>query len=256
MEGELAFPEGQADPEASVSARTTTRESRQEARREFEDETVAAERAFAIRVAYDGIPAAFLAVLAEDSIISGAGPEPGRSAYRALPKDHPGRLLWEPTVVAASADGTLACTAGPYRLLDPGGQDPCTGVYLSVWRRNAGSGQLELVLDFGSKGAVLPESAAGLQRLQVPEPVGGAGAMVRSLQQWVEETQCPSAEGALWLGDSSGGPSRPSGFQQAQDGGLGVLWGARSRPDGSPGGFAIVFGPGDPQPVPLVCIHA
>ena len=55
----------------------------------YEDEAVAAERAFARRAAFEGIPAAFLSVLAEDSVICGDGPEPERAVFQALPKDQP-----------------------------------------------------------------------------------------------------------------------------------------------------------------------
>ena len=234
-----------------MSKGSATVESRMEVARGFEDEAVAAERAFAIRVAYDGIPEAFLSVLAEDSVICGEGPESGRPAYEALPKDYPGRLLWEPRAVAASPDGTLAFTAGPYRSLDVRGREKGRGVYFSVWRRNLDSGLLELVLDFGAKGAAFPGLDAGLKRLQVPEPAAGGEA----LKKWVETGQVPTLEGALRLGDPSS-PLKPLGFFQSQDRSLGALWGARTRSDGSLGGFVILLGLSDPQPIPLACICA
>ena len=237
-----------------MSARNTTLESRLEACQGFEDEAVAAERAFAIRAAYDGIPAAFLAVLAEDSIICGPGPEPGRPAYKALPKDHPGRLLWEPAIVAASGDGTLAFTAGPYRLLDNTGQETSAGAYLSVWRRNAASGQLELVLDFGAKRAEFPELGMVLKRLSVPGCADGTGATEQFLCACVDKNHCPPLQGALCLGRfSSEAVLKPSGLFCSRDGGLGVLWGSRGR---SAGAFALIFGAGHPEPVPLAAIHA
>lgn len=226
-----------------------------DSRTRHEDEAVSAERSFAIRAAYDGIRAAFLSVLAEDSLILGDGPEPGRAAYEALPRDHAGRLLWEPAVVAASADGTLAFTSGPYRYFDGTGQEKSTGVYFSVWRRHAGSGQLELVLDFGAKGAVFPGDGT-LRRLDADAPEGAPSLKV-FLQGCLAEGNWPSAEGALCLGEDSGRRGeRPQGLLVSEDGELGVLWGIRTRADGTRGATTVVLRAGLPEPQALAWINA
>lgn len=226
------------------------------ARERFEDEAVSAERSFAIRAAYDGIRAAFLSVLAEDSLILGDGPEPGRAAYEALPSDYPGRLLWEPAVVAASTDGTLACTSGPYRMLDGAGQEKSTGIYLSVWRRHPGSGLLELVLDFGAKGAEFPEGD-GLRRLAAGPSTHRAPGLRDALAACLHGGRWPRAEGALVLGVAEDGlRAIPSGFHVSEDGELGVLWGPRRRSDGTHGVTAALVAPGSAEPRSLLWLRA
>jgi len=228
-----------------------------EARERFEDEAVSAERSFAIRAAYDGIRAAFLAVLAEDALILGEGPEPGRSAYEALPKDFPGRLMWDPAVVAASADGTLAFTSGPYRFLDHAGQEKSRGVYFSVWRRHLESGHLELVLDFGAKGAEFPALDGELRRLTGTPDSGGRSDLAAFLGACLKEGRWPKPEGALLLGADLGETGdRPTGLHASRDGELGVLWGSRRRADGSTGATTVVVRSGHPEPVALAWINA
>lgn len=225
-----------------------------EARRRFEDEALAAERACAIRAAYDGVRTALLSVLAEDSVLGGAGLEPGRAAYEALPQDYQERLLWEPTTVAASADGTLAFTAGPYRMLDGIGNEKGAGVYLSVWRRHKGSGHFELVLDFSAEHTEFPMLEDTPRRL-CPS-AERAGAMEPFLAAFVREGSFPPAGQMLRLGEATwGGHQGPAGFLVSEDGELGVLWGTRARAHGSLGAYAIVLGPGGQEPISLASIQ-
>jgi len=214
----------------------------------FEDEALSAERAFADHTAREGIRAAFLAVLAEDAMVLGEGPEPGRSVYEAFPAAFPGRLQWEPAVVGAAPDGTLAFTSGPYRLLEPSGAEKSTGVYFSVWRRREGSGGLELVLDFGARGAAFPDHPAEPIRLRVPEP---GGTLALSL------VRCPSLAGALRLGEPPPTASlQPLGCHRSADGRLAALWGARARSDGTPGAFIVMVAGGVTGPVVLAAMNA
>jgi hypothetical protein len=184
-------------------------------------------------------------------MVLGEGPEPGRAAYEALPRDYAGQLLWEPKMVAAAADGTLACSSGPYRFLDGAGHETSTGVYFSVWRRSRVLGCLELVLDFGSRGSSFPESGPELSRLRAEKDSGAVRAF---LEQCVRSGWCPATEGALYLGDPALETSRiPLGFLYSSAGDLGALWG---RIDGTAGAFIAVFGWGSSGPVPLVFINA
>lgn len=226
--------------------------SRTGAGRGQDDEVLAADRAFAIRVAYDGIRTAFLSVLSQDAVVLGQGPVPGRAHYESLPADDAGRLLWEPTCSATSPDGTLACTVGPYRLLDGCGAERACGVYLSVWRRVQGSGVFELVLDLGAQDATLPPEG-------LPFPVPGTGTacdLATHLAQWLRAGKVPPPEGAVVLGGPlRAGDLRPGGDFHSQDGSLGVLWGSRRRDDGSEGAFALLLAgaAGCPSPVLAVC---
>jgi hypothetical protein len=228
-----------------------------QAREHYEDEVASAERSFAVRAAYDGIRAAFLSVLAEDSLILGDGLEPGRPAYEALPSDFRGRLMWEPAAVAASADGTLAFTTGPYRLLDRTGQEKGAGVYFSVWRRHATSGHLELLLDVGAKGAVFPDQGDEPRRLSVGPIPEEALPLEDYLHTCLQEGRWPRSTGTLLLGETDTGlASPPSGLHLSQDGELGVLWGGRLRPDGQSGATTAVVRAGFPEPSTLAWINA
>jgi hypothetical protein len=236
-------PEGQARVESQEALCGT-----------FEDEALAAERAFAARVAREGIRAAFLAVLAEDSRVLGeGGPEPGRPAYEALSEDFPGLLQWEPALVGTARDGTLAFTAGPYRLLDPAGHERSTGVYFSVWRRQVISGVLELVLDFGSKGSTFAGDTEAPSRLRTSAAPAEAATLEQFLRLCLARGYCPPLATALRLGDPPpDSPPRPLGYHLSKDGTLGVLWGATLRLDGSTGAFGIVLGCGPQGPEALV----
>lgn len=225
------------------------------ARSLFEDEVLAAERAFSIRMAYDGIPVTFLSVLAEDAIVCGEGPVSGRAYYEALPKDHPGRLAWEPVLAVASLDGTLAFTLGPYRRLDGTGVEKGTGVYVSVWRRHPESGRPELVLDFGYRGTALKER--DLRSVGRAWTFEGKGEVKSLLHGYLESGHLPSIAGAFCIGAwPDGSDLKPMGAFHSQDGTLGVLWGARTRTDGSRGAFAFLLASGDPEPKPLLFLNA
>lgn len=222
---------------------------------DFQDEALAVERAFAIRVAYDGTRSAFLSVLAEDSVVCGNGPERGRAVYEAMPQDHPGSLIWEISSNVVASDGTLACMTGPYRQLDAAGAKLGAGAYFSVWRRSSGSGRLQLVLDFWSRGAVSPGGDLGRMH-QVGEGKPAFG-MKPFLQSCVQDGRLPSTAGALAIGPEAGVDGlKPEGIFHSRDGELGVLWGPRARTDGTLGAFALLLGSGDPGPRPLLFINA
>jgi hypothetical protein len=228
-------------PQANISLETAVQR--------HEGEAAAAERAFAIRVAYDGIRDGFLSVLADDAVICGEGPIPGRAFYEALPKDYAGRLMWEPILVLASTDGTLAVTSGPYRLMDGAGLEKSNGTYFSVWRRHA-AGHYELVLDFGAKGAGFPEVS-----IETKAPAGGA--LTAIFEEAMKTGHSPSRKGATVLGETEAGTTwAPMGFHVSRDQELGVLWGSRRRADNSLGAFAIVFQPGAAEPLPVLSLHA
>ncbi len=60
---------------------------------------------------------------------------------------------WEPARVAALEDGSIGLTTGPFWIeaLDPEGKPVrFTGIFFSVWRRNA-SGEWKIVLDTGTE---------------------------------------------------------------------------------------------------------
>ncbi|HVP38719.1 MAG TPA: nuclear transport factor 2 family protein [Candidatus Saccharimonadales bacterium] len=134
---------------------------------------VAAEQAFCRLAGEKGIRAAFLAWLADSSIVFRPGPVNGKAAFTAAPP-RPGVLSWRPRVADIAASGDLGYTTGPweYRAAKP--TDPATGfgTYVTLWRPGANGGW-QVVLDLGVEG---PAPAVPLD--SVPLPAGPAGAPV------------------------------------------------------------------------------
>lgn len=127
-----------------------------------------AERAFARTAAEKGVKEAFLAYLAEDSVLFRPGAVPGKAWTRDNPPP-PIRLSWSPSFVQVSAAGDLGYTTGPYevRSADPKRQDTGAetgyGQFVTVWRRQP-DGAWRVALDIG---------------VPTPQPPTEAGAAVR-----------------------------------------------------------------------------
>ena len=97
----------------------------------------------------------------------------------------------------------LGFTAGPYRLLGANGCEKSAGVYFSLWRRNAESRHLELVLDFGAHDAEVPGNA--LRRLKTEVKDQRTFAVRSVLHACIQTGRMPSTEGSLCLGMVSEG---------------------------------------------------
>jgi len=112
------------------------------------EELTAAERAFADQAVSQGIRAAFLANLAESSLVFLPEPTDGRSHYEG--DEDTGSLTWEPRFVSCSADGTLGFTTGPWTFQGGGEGDPepVHGHYITVWARKPGR-PWKVILDIG-----------------------------------------------------------------------------------------------------------
>jgi len=110
-------------------------------------EVVAAERSFAADSPAKGLHEAFLAHLADDSVVFQPLPTPGIAAHQGKPRA-PGVLSWAPAWVAAASSG-LAFSTGPweYRPNDPA-ETPRTGWFFSVWAKQP-SGDWKVKADFG-----------------------------------------------------------------------------------------------------------
>lgn len=114
---------------------------------DFED-VVAAERAFAADAGARGARAAFLAVLADDSVVLSPGPRAGRTVWEAR-EDLAGRLEWAPAVAEVAAAGDLAYTSGPWRFTPKDSDKPAAwGEFLTLWRKQA-DGSWKVLLDHG-----------------------------------------------------------------------------------------------------------
>ena len=119
---------------------------------------VAAEKAFA-KAAEKGTRAAFLEVLAEDSVVMVPGPLPGRATWEGRPV-RPSLLSWYPVAADVSLAGDLGYTTGPWELRPKGKEDTNVlhGFYTSFWRRQA-DGSYKVLLDGGISTPVPPPAA-------------------------------------------------------------------------------------------------
>jgi ketosteroid isomerase-like protein len=98
-----------------------------------------AEKSFARTAQEKGIREAFLAYLANDSIVFRPKPVPGRKVYEELPAESPIQLTWNPAYAEVSLAGDLGFTTGPYEAKDKSkpNQPASYGHYVSVWERQA-----------------------------------------------------------------------------------------------------------------------
>jgi len=92
---------------------------------------------------------AFLAFLAEDSVVFRPKPIPGKKAY-AEGVDSPGRLSWKPAFADISISGDLGYTTGPYefRKSKEDKKPVSCGDYVSLWGLQA-DGTWKVLLDAG-----------------------------------------------------------------------------------------------------------
>ena len=114
---------------------------------DFED-IVAAERAFAADAGARGTREAFLAALADDSLVFQPGPTSGQRTWtaRQAGKD---RLEWAPAMAEVASSGDLGYTVGPWRFTPEGAEVPsATGWFFTLWRKQP-DGHWKVLLDHG-----------------------------------------------------------------------------------------------------------
>jgi ketosteroid isomerase-like protein len=122
------------------------------------DSLVQAERAFSELSMKSGMRAAFLANLADDSIIFRPGAVKGKPWFENNPPTA-GTLSWQPEFADISASGDLGYTTGPYRFERGSGGDSAVsrGYYVTIWRKQPG-GAWKVQLDTGIGSAAAPNS--------------------------------------------------------------------------------------------------
>ncbi|HEX4960601.1 MAG TPA: nuclear transport factor 2 family protein [Thermoanaerobaculia bacterium] len=127
------------------------------------DGVVAAEKAFAKAAAEKGTRAAFLAYLADDSIVLAPGPEPGKEAWESRPAST-NYLTWFPVQADVSLAGDLGYTTGPWELRPDGKADTHVvyGFYTTVWHKQA-DGSLKVLYDGGCTTPKPPASATAVK---------------------------------------------------------------------------------------------
>jgi ketosteroid isomerase-like protein len=127
------------------------------------EELIAADKAFSDMSVANGQAAAFLAQIADDARLFGAGGEPviGRKAAEARYASEKfknsasakGTLEWQPLEAFASGDGTLGWTNGHWTFTsapdEKGARATSHGHYVTIWRRDA-SGAWKVEADIGT----------------------------------------------------------------------------------------------------------
>jgi ketosteroid isomerase-like protein len=122
------------------------------------DGVVAAEKAFAQMAAEKGTRDAFIAFLAEDSLVFDPDPVNGREVWRARPASQ-GLLEWYPVYSEVSLAGDLGFNTGPYTFRPKRGEKPVAfGQFATIWKRQA-DGSWKALLDLGTS-TPEPTSAA------------------------------------------------------------------------------------------------
>jgi ketosteroid isomerase-like protein len=113
------------------------------------DGFVAAERAFAQMAGEKGTREAFLAYLAEDSVLFAPDPKPGREVWSGRPAS-PALLSWYPTFAEVSLAGDFGYDTGPWERRAKGKDDPevAHGHFVTVWRQQA-DGTWKVAFDQG-----------------------------------------------------------------------------------------------------------
>lgn len=136
----------------------------------------AAESAFAATSVREGMRAAFLANLAEDSLMLRPGPVDGRELFEKEPAELPIVLDWRPVHVEVAASGEMGLSTGPWtitRKADPKAP-PRHGQFVSVWKRSA-TGRWELAVDLGIRHPGADLSEAPLVTRQLEKEVAATG---------------------------------------------------------------------------------
>jgi ketosteroid isomerase-like protein len=110
---------------------------------------IAEEIDFGQRSVADGTRTAFLAYLAENSIVFQPEPADGRAAQEGTPDN--GTLSWEPAYAEIAADGNLGYTTGPWTFEAGEGTDRILihGHYISIWQVQS-DGAWKVILDIGN----------------------------------------------------------------------------------------------------------
>ena len=131
---------------------------------------VQAERSFAAMSVEKGRQQAFLAHLAEDSILFRPGPVSGRKWMQEHPPSA-GILSWRPELAFVSRGGDLGFTTGPWEFRQKSMEEKpvAYGSFVSVWRRQA-DGAWKLLVDTGTSYPEHGPAATDVKTLLNPAP--------------------------------------------------------------------------------------
>jgi ketosteroid isomerase-like protein len=234
------------------------------------DSMVAAEKAFAQMAAEKGTREAFLAYLAEDSVLFAPDPKPGREVWTRRPVT-PALLSWYPTFAEVSLAGDLGYDTGPWERRAKGKDDPevAYGDFVTVWRKEA-DGTWKVAFDQGighpkpaapAAVAIAPAKPAKIDASAVPsvdfaaaqaalfaadrsfakaaEEKGEAGAYPAFLAEGARlyrEGSQPTVDRAALSGNTAALTWEPAGGGLAHSGDLGYTYGIAQRREGGKDG--------------------
>lgn len=112
------------------------------------DSLVQAEKAFSAMSVEKGNKEAFLAFLADDSVLFRPDPVPGKQ-WTQENEGIPAILVWRPAYADVASSGDLGYTTGPYELRNTDTRQMVgAGQFMSVWKKQA-DGTWKVVADIG-----------------------------------------------------------------------------------------------------------
>jgi ketosteroid isomerase-like protein len=147
---------------------------------------IEAERAFAQMSVDKGTRDAFLANLADESLLFTPGPSPGKMYYRNRPP-MPTQLRWAPEFADVSAAGDLGYTSGPWEIRKTASEPPSGyGHFNSIWRiQKDGSWKVEV--DLGVSHPKPPVTVADVKTVDTPKDNAPAPKETKPLVDWQNE---------------------------------------------------------------------
>ena len=140
---------------------------------------VETERAFARTSVNEGMREAFLAYLADESVIFRPHAVNGKKWFTESPSTS-ALLTWEPAVAEVSGAGDLGYTTGPWEYRQNGKDDKTVvyGNYVTVWKKQS-DGRWKAVIDIGTTNPQPALTKSGLDPMKsAREPAGRAGVKV------------------------------------------------------------------------------
>jgi len=150
---------------------------------------IEAERAFAKMSVEKTTREAFLAFLADESLLFAPGPVPGKMFYRNAP-DRPTKLSWAPEFADVSQSGDLGYTSGPWELHKDSMSNPPTafGHFNSIWRvQKDGSWKVEV--DLGTSHGKPDTAVADVKKVETltTMEIAPAPKDTKTKEQWQTE---------------------------------------------------------------------
>jgi len=121
---------------------------------------IEAERAFARASVEQGMRSAFLAYLADASVLFRPMPTDGKAWFEASPEVS-GTLAWRPVFADVADTGDFGYTTGPWTYSDSAGTPVSYGQYVSAWRKQAdGTWRVEIDTGIGHPQPERPQPEA------------------------------------------------------------------------------------------------